>query len=167
MTIEIALVGALDQRSTIGRDNRLLWRLPEDMKHFRAITRNNPLIMGRMTYESIGRALPGRRNIVLTRNPEFAAEGVETAGSPEEALALAAGAHRVCVIGGADVYAAFLPHADAMYLTRIWHTWDGDATFPAWNESEWKIVWEEPGTMNIRNPYLYTFYEYRKRVAGA
>ncbi|TLS50196.1 dihydrofolate reductase [Paenibacillus antri] len=163
MAVEIALVAAMDEHRIIGRDNKLLWRLPEDMKFFRKITKGNPLVMGRKTYESIGRPLPGRRNIVLTRDPNFSAEGVETADSVQAALAMTADASRLCVIGGGAVYEAFLPIANAMYVTRIEHVWDGDTAFPAWNDEEWNVVWEQPGPMNTANPYAYRFLEYRRK----
>ncbi|HZG56344.1 dihydrofolate reductase [Paenibacillus sp.] len=163
MAVEIALVAAMDERRTIGRDNKLLWRLPEDMKFFRSVTKGNPIVMGRKTFESIGKPLPGRRNIVLTRDAGFAAEGVERAGSVEEALAMTLDADRLCVIGGGIVYEEFLPHANAMYLTRIDHTWDGDVSFPDWNASEWRLVWEAAGPMNTANPYVYRFEEYRRQ----
>ncbi|HZG88547.1 dihydrofolate reductase [Paenibacillus sp.] len=162
MAVEIALISAMDERRNIGRGNKLLWRLPEDMKFFRRMTKGHPVIMGRRTFESIGKPLPGRRNIVLTRDAAFAYEGVETAGSVEEALALAGDATRVCVIGGGIVYEAFLPLANVMYLTHLDHVWEGDARFPAWNEAEWKVVWEEDGPMNPDNPYSYRFREYRR-----
>jgi len=162
MSTEIALVAAMDEHRVIGRDNKLLWRIPEDMKFFRKVTKGHPVVMGRKTYESIGRPLPGRRNIVLTRDEGFAADGVETAGSVEAALEMTAGASRVCVIGGGIVYEAFLPYANAMYLTRIEHVWDGDARFPAWDDAAWRVVREERGPMNPANPYAYRFLEYRR-----
>jgi len=162
MAVEVALIAAMDAQRTIGRDNRLLWRLPEDMKRFRRITMGHPVVMGRKTFESIGRPLEGRRNIVLTRNPEFRADGAETAASVREALEMTADAARLCVIGGGEVYAAFLPHADVMYLTLLDHVWEGDARFPAWNEREWLLVWEEEGAVTPRNPYLHRFCEFRR-----
>ncbi len=162
MALEVALIAAMDEHRTIGRENKLLWRLPEDMRHFRKMTKGNPVVMGRKTFESIGKPLPGRRNIVLTRDAGYRVDGIETVDSVEAALAMTADASRVCVIGGGAVYDAFLPHANAMYLTRIEHAWDGDTRFPAWNDAEWRVVWEEPGPMNPANPYLYRFLEYRR-----
>ncbi|MCI3922380.1 dihydrofolate reductase [Paenibacillus sp. TRM 82003] len=161
-TVEIALVGAMAENGVIGRGNKLLWRLPADMAWFRAVTRGCPVIMGRLTYESIGRPLPGRRNIVLTRQPSFEAPGVETAHSVEAALALAEGAERICVIGGGVVYEEFLPHANAMYVTHILHTFEGDARFPAWNDAEWTVVREEEGPYDVKNPYRFCMKEYRR-----
>jgi len=162
MPSEVALIAAMDARRTIGRENSLLWRLPADMKWFRKQTMGHPVVMGRKTFESIGAPLPGRRNIVLTRNPGFHSEGVETAASVEEALQMTEGAERVCVIGGGEIYAAFLSRADVMFLTHIDHIWDGDAAFPAWDERIWQLVREEEGTVDLRNPFLHRFCEYRR-----
>jgi dihydrofolate reductase len=159
---EIALVAAMAENRIIGRNNKLIWRIPEDMKFFRSVTKGHPVVMGRLTFESIGKPLPGRRNIVLTRNPEFAAEGVETAGSVEEALALASGTTRICVIGGGMVYEAFLPYSNAMYLTWIHHSVEGDASFPMWDETQWRLTVEDPGPYTLTNPYAYSFREYRR-----
>jgi dihydrofolate reductase len=157
---EIALIGAMAENRIIGRGNKMLWRLPEDLKFFFRVTKGHPVIMGRKTYESIGRPLPGRRNIVLTRDASFHADGLETAGTVAEALTLASGAERICVIGGGVVYGEFLPLANSMYVTRIHHTWEGDASFPAWNEKEWSLRWEQQGAYNAANPYAYTFQHY-------
>lgn len=159
---EIALIAAVAERGVIGRANKLLWRIPEDMKYFRAVTKGHPVVMGRSTYESIGRPLPGRRNVVLSRNADYAPDGVEVVGSVEEALSLVAGAERAFVIGGGVVYREFLPYADAMYLTEIAHTWEGDATFPEWEPNEWRLAQERKGVYDIANPYLYVFREYRR-----
>jgi len=161
---EIALIFAMTENRVIGRDNRLLWKLPEDMKHFRRVTRGNPVIMGRKTFESMGsKPLPGRRNIVMTRDPEFTAEGVEIARSVDEALNLALGAERICVIGGSAIYEAFLQVADVMYVTVIQHTFEGDSFFPEWKEDEWRLAQEAEGPLNTANPYLYRFQEYRRK----
>jgi dihydrofolate reductase len=161
-TPEIALVGAMAENRAIGRENKLLWRIPEDMKFFRTITKGHPVIMGRLTYESIGKPLPGRRNIVLTRNPAYHSDGVEIADTVDTALALAAGAPRICVIGGGVVYKEFLPYANVMYVTWLHHTLEGDAYFPAWSDHEWRLAREEPGAYNPANPYAYSFREYRR-----
>lgn len=162
MKSEIALVGAMAENRVIGRGNKLLWRIPADMAWFRAVTKGCPVIMGRLTFESIQRPLPGRRNIVLTRQSSFESSGVETVDSIEAALSLADGAERICVIGGGIVYESFLPYADAMYVTHIAHTFEGDARFPQWNEAEWNVVREETGPYDRRNPYHYFFREYRR-----
>jgi dihydrofolate reductase len=114
----------------IGINNTLPWHLPEDLKHFKAVTLGKPVLMGRKTYDSIGRPLPGRRNIVITRQSDWQAAGVEVAHSLEQALAMADGVAEVCLIGGADLYRQAMAMADALRLTEIDAAFDGDAHFP-------------------------------------
>jgi dihydrofolate reductase len=133
---DIVIVVAVARNGVIGADNRLLWRLKTDLRHFRDVTWGKPLIMGRKTFESIGRPLPGRRTIVLTRDPGFAVEGVERAGSLDEALAIGRrvagemGADSIVVAGGGEVYAQALALADRLHVTRVDTAPDGDAVFP-------------------------------------
>lgn len=140
--MKIILIAAMSQDRLIGRDNTLPWRLPADLKRFRALTRGHAVIMGRKTWDSLGRPLPERLNIVITRNPDFAAPGVLRAGSIEEALALAAsaapnphGPGECYVIGGAEIYRLALPFADQLELTWVDYSGTGDAWFPEWNVS--------------------------------
>jgi dihydrofolate reductase len=131
--VRISIVAALARGGVIGRDNAIPWRIPEDARHFRALTMGHPVVMGRRTWDSLPtayRPLPGRRNIVLSRDPGWQAEGAERAGSLGEALELVDGAPRVFVIGGAGVYAAALPIADDLLLTEIDADIDGDTLFP-------------------------------------
>jgi dihydrofolate reductase len=133
----VALVAAVARGGVIGRDGGLPWRLPEDMAHFREVTIGHPVVMGRKTWDSLPdhfRPLPGRRNVVVTRSPSWSAEGAERAGSVEEALALVAGAERVSVIGGGEIFAAALPVADELVLTEIDLEIEGDTFFPAWRD---------------------------------
>ena len=134
----LALIAAIAANGVIGSDNALPWRLPEDLKRFKALTLGHPVIMGRKTYESIGRPLPGRRNIVVTRNADWRTEGCETAASLEAALAACGGAEEVFVIGGAQLYAAALPLARRLYLTEIRADFPGDARFPAFDRDAWR-----------------------------
>lgn len=135
----LALIAAVAANGVIGSDNALPWRLPEDLKRFRALTLGHPVIMGRRTFESIGRPLPGRRNIVVTRNAAWRVEGCETASSLEAALAAAGtGGDEIFVIGGAQIYAEALPLAQRLYLTEIRQPFTGDARFPDVNRVEWK-----------------------------
>ena len=134
--MRISIVAALARGGVIGRDNGIPWRIPEDARHFRALTMGHPVVMGRRTWDSLPdpyRPLPGRRNIVLSRDPNWRAEGAERAGSLGEALGLVDGAPRVFVIGGAAVYAATLPIADDLLLTEIDTDIDGDTVFPAFD----------------------------------
>ncbi len=139
----LCLVAALASNGVIGVDGRLPWHLPEDLKHFKALTMGQPVIMGRRTWESIGRALPGRRNIVVTRQEGFVAPGAELAGSLEAAIALCDDVPYAFVIGGAALYAAALPIADALELTEIDASFKGDTHFPPFERSEWRELRRE------------------------
>lgn len=143
--MKIALVVAVSQNGVIGRDGGLPWRLSSDLKRFKADTMGKPIVMGRRTYDSIGRALPGRLNIVVSRNRAWRAEGVETAPSLAEALMLArrrcAGeAAEICVIGGGVIFAEALPMADRLYVTHVLAEIDGDTFLPPIDPSLWKEV---------------------------
>jgi len=132
----LTLVVAIDANNGIGIDNQLPWHLPEDLAHFKRVTLGRPIVMGRKTFDSIGRALPGRRNIVITRNAAWAHDGVETAASLEQAIALLDGA-RASIIGGAQVFNEALAVADEMIVTHIDHVFDCDTFFPAIDPAGW------------------------------
>ncbi|MGE0253178.1 MAG: dihydrofolate reductase [Alphaproteobacteria bacterium] len=144
--MRLSLIAAVARNGVIGADGGLPWRIPADLRRFRALTMGKPVVMGRKTYVSIGRALPGRANIVLTRDPAFRADGVETAADLDTALTLArrraaeAGADEVFIIGGAEIYAAALPFADRLYLTEVDADIAGDAHFPAYARDGWRDV---------------------------
>jgi dihydrofolate reductase len=139
----LCLIAALASNGVIGVGGGLPWRLPDDLKHFKTLTIGHPVIMGRRTWTSIGRALPGRRNIVVTRQSGFAAPGAEVAPTLEDALALCAGAPLAFVIGGAELYAAALPIADTLELTEIDAAFEGDTKFPAFERGAWREVRRE------------------------
>jgi dihydrofolate reductase len=134
----LTLIVAIDESGGIGRDNALPWRLPEDLAHFKRTTTGHPIIMGRKTFDSIGRPLPNRRNIVITRNPRWRHEGVETAASLDAALALAGTAGEVFVIGGASIYAEALPRADRLIVTEIGKRFECDTFFPPIDRAAWQ-----------------------------
>ena len=139
----LSLIAAVARNRAIGKDNQLLWHLPEDMKHFRETTRGKPVVMGRKTWESLPekfRPLPGRQNIVVSRDPAYKAHGADLAGSLEGALALAGGAEEVFVIGGEQLYRAALPFADRLYLTEVELEPAADAFFPELNPAVWQEV---------------------------
>jgi dihydrofolate reductase len=136
--MRISLIVAMARNRVIGRNNALPWRLPEDLKRFKAITMGHPIIMGRKTYESIGRPLPGRANIVVTRSGQFEAPGCTVVRSPQAALDACAGADEAFVIGGADIYRAFLDRADRLLVTEIDADFEGDAYFPDFDPEEWR-----------------------------
>lgn len=141
--MQIHLIVATDQAHGIGIDNRLPWRLPEDLQYFKRTTSGHTILMGRKTYESIGRPLPQRRNIVISRNPAWQAEGVEVAHSLQQALELAATEEKVFVIGGAQVYQQALPLADFILQTKIAKNFACDAFFPALDPQLWQEVARE------------------------
>jgi dihydrofolate reductase len=134
----VVLVAAVADNGVIGDDGTIPWRIPEDLKHFRAVTRGHPVVMGRLTFESIGRPLPDRTNIVVTRTPGWSAEGVTVVGSVEEALAVAGeGGQDVMVIGGAQVYAAAMSAADVQVLTEVHQQPTGDTHYPEFDRAGW------------------------------
>jgi dihydrofolate reductase len=152
----ISFVVAFDRNRVIGKDGKLPWRLPDDMKHVRALTVGKPVIMGRRTYESIGRPLPDRMNIVLTRDPGFAAEGVSVARTPEEALRLAAGASEIIVFGGAEIFRLFLPIAERIYLTQVDADVGGDTYFD-FDGTDWIVLENRPHPADERHRYAFSF----------
>jgi len=168
MSPEICLIVAMDEGGLIGADGRLPWRLPEDLKHFKRTTMGHMLLMGRKTYESIGRPLPGRENVVLSRDPGFSPpEGVTVVRTPEQALACAADREAIMVMGGAQVYALFLPRAHRIYLTRVHARFEGDTLFPDWNLGEWAERGREDHVADARNPHDYSFIELVRRPPTA
>ena len=141
----ISLVAAMARNRVIGAGNRLPWHLPEDLKHFKRLTMGAPVIMGRKTHESIGKALPGRRNIVVTRRRGAHWDGCEAASSLDAALALAGDAPEAFVIGGAELYRLALPRADRLYLTLLDAAYAGDTLFPEFDPADWRESAREPG----------------------
>lgn len=154
----ISLIWGQDENGLIGRNNRLPWHLPADMTWFRRQTMGKPVLMGRKTYESIGRPLPGRTNIVLTRR-DIAIPGCSVVHSLPEALQLfeASGAEELMVMGGAEIYALFLPEADRLYMTLVHHAFEGDAWFPDFDRSAWLETHHEDHPPDAKNPYAYSF----------
>jgi dihydrofolate reductase len=162
----LGLIAAVARNGVIGRNNQLLWHLPEDMRHFRRVTLGCPVIMGRKTWESLPdrfRPLPGRANIVVTRNAQWQAAGAQVALSMEDALALAGEAAKVFVIGGAALYAAALPLADELVLTEIDRAFDGDVSFPAWPREEFNEIHRESHHAGEPNDFDYAFVTYQRK----
>lgn len=163
----ISFVVAVAQNGVIGRDNGLPWRLSSDMKRFKAITMGKPIVMGRKTWDSLGRPLPGRTNIVVTRDPSFSVEGVIAARSVDEALMIA-GSHasadkvdEICVIGGGEIYRQLMDRADRLHLTWVLAGVEGDAFFPAMDPKTWKEVSQEELPAGEKDNYAtrYVVYE--------
>jgi len=157
-TPRISLIAALARNRVIGAGNRMPWHLPEDLRFFKATTLGHPVIMGRKTYASIGRALPGRRNVVVSRQANLQIDGVEIAHSLEAAVALCAEATEVFVIGGGELYALALPLATRMVLTEIDTELAGDAYFPAWDPTQWKEVTRQPGPTDAALRFSFVDY---------
>ena len=158
----IALVAALDRARGIGRGNALPWQLPDDLRRFKALTLGKPLLMGRKTAESLGRALPGRRNLVLTRSGRVPFEGMQAVASLDEAISLAAG-EPLMVIGGGEVYALALPLASGLHLTHVdTHVADADAFFPAIDEAAWRITSREAHAADARHAHAFEFIDYAR-----
>jgi len=155
----LVLVAAVAANGVIGAGGKLPWRLPEDLRHFKALTLGHPVIMGRKTWESLGRPLPGRENIVVTRTPGYDAPGAHVAASLDAALAFCAGETLAFVIGGGQVYAAALPIADAMVITEIGREYAGDACFPAYDRSAWRETQRKPQTAGDGLRFDFVFYE--------
>ena len=155
----IALIAAVARNGAIGKDNALLWHLPEDLKFFKRTTLVCPVIMGRKTYDSIGRPLPGRRNIVITRQADWSASGVDTASSLTEALSLVADAPKVFIIGGAQIYEQALPLVQDIVLTEVDADYDADAFFPAWDRSAFEETSRERHQTDTGLAYAFVTYQ--------
>ena len=162
--MEVSLVAALDRRGAIGRGNALPWHLPADLKRFKALTLGHPVLMGRRTAEAIGRPLPGRRNLVLTRAAEAPFAGVERVHSLDAALAATGEGGELMVIGGGEVYALALPRATRLLLTHVdTEVADADAFFPAWDPAEWPVVAREAHAADARHAFAFEFVDYARR----
>jgi dihydrofolate reductase len=163
--MRVSLVAALDRNRAIGRGNDLPWRLPDDLKRFKALTLGKPVLMGRRTAQSLGRALPGRLNLVLTRSGQVPFEGMRAVASLDEAIVLAAtaGADELCVIGGGEIYALALARADVLHLTHVDTVVEGaDAFFPAWEPTQWETISGEPHAADSRHAHAFEFVEYHR-----
>ena len=159
----ISLVVAAARNGVIGDGGELPWRLPDDLRRFKALTMGKPIIMGRKTWDSIGRPLPGRQNIVLTRQQDFSATGVSIAHSPATALRAAGDADEIMIIGGAEIYALFRQQAERLYLTVVDAELNGDARFLLPDENTWELVDAEPHGADDSHPYAFEFRTYRRR----
>jgi dihydrofolate reductase len=159
----ISIIAAMDKNRLIGKDNRIPWRLPADMRRFRRMTLGKPVVMGRRTFESLGKPLKKRINVVLTRNHDYQAEGCIVVHSIEEVLDVVKDHQEVMICGGAPIYAQFLPRADRLYLTRIHDCFEGDVYFPAFNLDEWQEIERIDYQPDENNPYPYSFLSLQKK----
>ena len=163
--MKISIIVAMDSNGVIGRENELPWHLPADLQHFKHTTMGKPILMGRKTWESIGRPLPGRTNIVITRDSDYQADGCVVVNSIDAALAAAGEQDEVMVIGGAEFYRQVLPRTDTLYLTRIHASFDGDTVFPELNAARWHEVERSDRTADEKNPYDYSFIRLERLAA--
>ncbi|EWH11861.1 dihydrofolate reductase [Catenovulum agarivorans DS-2] len=160
------MIAAMTPERAIGKDNKLLWHLPNDLKFFKQNTLGKPVIMGRKTFDSIGRPLPGRLNIVISRQQQSPHPDVLLASSVEHALELAkqhvATAEEIVVIGGGHIYQSMLPHANKLYITMVETSVDADTYFPQIDSNEWQLVEQEAGIVDDKNALAHTFYTYTR-----
>jgi dihydrofolate reductase len=164
--MEISLVVAMDEDRLIGAHNALPWRLPADLKHFKRTTMGHPMVMGRCTWDSIGKALPGRLNIVVTSKPGYGAEGAVVVDSIEAAKGAAGDCDELMVIGGARIFEQVLPDADRIYLTEIHARFEGDTWFPQISEDQWICVSREDFHKDDKNPWDYSFMVLERMTAA-
>lgn len=161
--MSISYIVAMDRNRAIGKNNRLPWHIPADLKFFKQTTMGHAILMGRKTYESVGKPLPGRTNVIMTQNPSYRAEGCEIVHSVEETIDRFGRQDELFVTGGAELFRLFMPYVDKMYLTRIEHAFEGDTFFPEYDETEWTLVKREQGVMDEKNPYTYFFETHVRR----
>ncbi len=164
--MKISIVVAMAANGVIGQDNELPWHLPADLKHFKQTTMGKPILMGRKTWESIGRPLPGRTNIVITRDSSYYAAGCIVVDSIEAAISAAGEQDEVMVIGGAELYRQVLPYADTIYLTRIHERFEGDTRFPEIPDTEWQQLERVDHEADEINPHAYSFIRLERIHAG-
>lgn len=159
----LTLIVARARNGVIGKDNAMPWKIPGEQAYFKRVTMGHPIIMGRKTWESIGRPLPGRRSIVVTRNPGFDAPGAVVVSSLDAALAACAGATEAFVIGGAELYRLALPRADRLLITEIDFDFDGDTTFPAPDPARWREAARDHHAPTVERPFAVDYVEYVTR----
>jgi dihydrofolate reductase len=155
--MNISIIVAISSNNAIGKNNQLLWHLPADLKHFKAITTGHPIIMGRKTYDSIGKPLPNRRNIIITRQTDLAIDGAEVVNNIADALSLCKTENEVFIIGGAEIYKSALAFANKIYLTTIHQQYEADAFFPILAMEEWILINQEYHSPDEKNNVAYTF----------
>lgn len=159
----LSIIVAVAENGVIGDRNALIWHISEDLKNFKRITSGHPVVMGRKTFESLGRPLPGRTNVVVTRQPDLQIEGCTVVHSLQQAADLFPEEEEVFIIGGAQIYAQALPLADRFYLTRVGHSYEGDTRFPDWDPDQWRLIRSEAFPSGEKYPHPFAFEEYERR----
>ncbi|ALC81344.1 MULTISPECIES: dihydrofolate reductase [Bacillus] len=160
--MKVSIIVAMDKNQVIGKDNKLPWRLPRELQYVKKTTMGCPIIMGRKNYESIGRPLPGRRNIILTREKDYSAEGCEIVHSVEDVFKTCEGEEEIFIFGGEQIYRLFLPYTEKLYITKIHYEFEGDTFFPEIDWNEWEEVSSLQGITDEKNPYTYYFHVYER-----
>lgn len=163
---QISIIAAIDEQGGLGKDNQLLCHMPADLQYFKRMTLNKPIIMGFNTFQSIGKALPKRRNLVLSRRQHPAQQSIEFLPSLEVALATCKDVDEVMIIGGATLYQQAMPIADKLYITQIGHHFDADVFFPKIDLSYWQLIEEQKHNADDKNPHPYTFQIYLREHNG-
>lgn len=156
----ISVIVAVAQNGVIGCENRLIWHISEDLRRFKAITAGHPVIMGRKTWESLGRPLPNRTNVVVTRNPDYRAEGCTVVNSLDEAMAMFGAQEEIFIIGGAEIYSQAMPVADKLYITVVHADYEGDTVFPKWDRSQWTQTLDERHERGEKFDKPFSFMEF-------
>ena len=162
MPVSLSIISAMDENRLIGQRNALPWHLPADLAFFKRTTLGKPVLMGRKTYESIGKPLPGRRNVIISRDTGYRAEGCEVCCSIDQAMQLVDDVPEAMLIGGASLYTQTLDLADHLYITEIKAVFEGDAWFPKIDPMRWQETWREEHTADEKNPYSYAFVKYTR-----
>jgi dihydrofolate reductase (trimethoprim resistance protein) len=162
-SMKISLIAAMDENRVIGKDSDIPWRIPLDWEFVKDTTKGHPIILGRKNLESIGRALPERRNIILTKDKDFSFKGCEIVHSIEEVFELCKNEEEIFIFGGEQIYNLFLPFVENMYITKIHHVFEGDTFFPEINYEDWNEISVKKGIMNDQNPYNYYFHVFVRK----
>ncbi|MDQ0232594.1 dihydrofolate reductase (trimethoprim resistance protein) [Metabacillus malikii] len=162
--MKVSLIVAMDKNRVIGKENDIPWRIPKDWEYVKHTTKGHPIILGRKNLESIGRALPDRRNIILTRKKDFTFNGCEIAHTVNDVFELCKNEQEIFIFGGEQIYRMFLPYVEKMYMTKIHDEFEGDTFFPEVNYKEWNEVSVKKGIRNDKNPYEYYFHIYERKT---
>jgi dihydrofolate reductase (trimethoprim resistance protein) len=162
--MKISLIAAMDNNRVIGKNNDIPWRLPKEWQYVRKTTMGHPIILGRKNFESIGKALPGRRNIILTQDRSYCAQGCEILYSVEDVIKSCHNEDEIFIFGGEQIYKLFLPYVEKMYLTKIDYEFEGDTFFPEVDYEQWQEISVQKGITNEENPFHYYFHVYQRKV---
>ncbi|MDR9374880.1 MAG: dihydrofolate reductase [Schleiferiaceae bacterium] len=160
--MNLTMIAALAENRVIGKDNQLIWRFPNDLKRFKKLTLGHHVLMGRKTFESVNRPLPGRTNVVITQQKDYQAPGCIVVHTLEEALRKAENDPQPFVIGGAKIYELALPYTDSMELTYIHHAYKGDTYFPEWDPQKWQLTAREAHPADEKHPHAFEYRTYQK-----